>query len=167
MVDSEHDSEEVTRVPRRADLIRIAEALNDLSAEYIVIGGMAMIEHGLPRTTMDIDLLVKNTPENVDKIRRALAVLEDKASLDLGDEDLNKYTVIRVNDEITIDLMSKACAMDYDSAWPLSVTRELDGVLIPFASIELLWKTKQTYRKKDSLDRAFLKELMRKGRIKE
>ena len=36
----------------------------------------------------------------------------------------------------------------------------VDGVTIPFASPTLLWKTKQTYREKDAIDRSFLRRLL-------
>ncbi|MEP6704949.1 MAG: hypothetical protein ABJB34_09100 [Acidobacteriota bacterium] len=36
----------------------ITEALNDAGIEYAVCGGWAMAIHGIPRATMDIDLLV-------------------------------------------------------------------------------------------------------------
>jgi hypothetical protein len=32
----------------------------------------------------------------------------------------------------------------------------IEGVTIPFANVDLLWKTKQTLRDKDHADRAFL-----------
>ena len=39
---------------------------------------------------------------------------------------------------------------------------EIAGVKIPFANPQLLWKTKQTHREKDALDRTFLAELLKK-----
>jgi hypothetical protein len=38
----------------------------------------------------------------------------------------------------------------------------IDGVTIPFATAELLWRTKQTVRDKDLLDRTFLAQLLGK-----
>jgi hypothetical protein len=40
--------------------------------------------------------------------------------------------------------------------------KNVDGVEIPFASAELLWKLKQTGNAKNVLDLLFLKELLRK-----
>ena len=37
----------------------ITEALNDAKIDYAVCGGWAMAIHGLPRATMDIDLLIR------------------------------------------------------------------------------------------------------------
>ncbi len=69
---------------------------------------------------------------------------------------------MRVADEFVIDLMKSAGGMQYDQALPLVEMKNVDGVEIPFASAELLWKLKQTGRAKDALDLLFLKELLRK-----
>ena len=37
----------------------ITQALNDANVDYAVCGGWAMAIHGLPRATMDIDLLIR------------------------------------------------------------------------------------------------------------
>ena len=152
---------EVTRVPTREDLVRIAQSLNTAGAKYVVVGGMAMAANGLNRTTMDVDLLVDASPENVTKVGRALAILPDRASLEVRPEDVREYAVVRINDEITIDLLANACGVSYEEAALGIEWQELDGVRIPFASARLLWQTKRTYREKDTLDRNFLEALMR------
>ena len=162
MVENEHN--ESVRPPTREDLAKICGDLNKAGAKYIVLGGMALIELGLGRATMDIDLLVDASPENIRRVREALSSLQDGASLEVKDSDVAEYNVVRINDEITIDLMGKACGIDYDTASSQIAWRELDGVMIPFASVELLWKTKQTYREKDALDRSFLRRLAGKSK---
>ena len=71
-----------------------------------------------------------------------------------------KYVVVRVCDDITVDLMAKACGHDYESAKGLISLVVVDGVTIPFASPILLWKTKQTFREKDQIDQLFLRKLL-------
>ena len=151
---------EVTRVPTRADLVKIAQSLNAHGAKYVVVGGMAMVANGLNRTTMDVGLLVDASPQNVEKVSRALAVLPDGASLEVRPDDVKQYAVVRVSDEITIDLLGNACGVSYEAAASLIEWHELDGVRIPFASPRLLWETKRTHREKDALDRSFLEALM-------
>ena len=56
--------EEAPRPTQFSDLTRICRELNRLGAGYVVIGGFAMIHHGFPRLTYDIDLLIETTPEN-------------------------------------------------------------------------------------------------------
>jgi predicted nucleotidyltransferase len=81
------------RAPEPRDLARIARALNDAGARYVLIGGFAVIAHGGDRFTKDIDLLVDDSPENVARLRQALAVLPDNAVADVADDDLRTHTV--------------------------------------------------------------------------
>lgn len=160
MDDEDDDSLNLTRPPTDEDLARLAAKLNQIGAKYIVVGGLAIIAAGYTRATMDIDLLVDASPENDEKIRKALETLPEKAILELGPGEIENYVVIRVCDEFTVDLMAKACGMSYDDAKELILYREHLGVNIPFASPKLLWKTKQTYREKDAADRIFLQRLL-------
>ena len=68
--------------------------------------------------------------------------------------------VVRVADEFVIDLMKAACGIRYEEASQLVHRVDIEGVPIPFATPELLWRTKQTIRDKDRLDRAFLASLL-------
>jgi len=78
-VDQEPDVPEV-RPPTLEDVRRICGSLDTAGARYVLIGGFAVILRGGERTTKDIDLLVDPSPENVDRLKRALAVLEDGAA---------------------------------------------------------------------------------------
>lgn len=159
MVDSEHDvPEDVTRVPTRGDLARICAALNARAARYVVLGGAAIIEIGLLRTTSDLDFLVDDDEDNVRRVCDALTVLSDGASREVAPGDVKEFIVVRINDELTVDLMGAACGIGYADAVQDIEWRDVEGVRIPFASARLLWKTKQTWREKDALDRAFLRK---------
>jgi hypothetical protein len=126
----------------------------------VVIGGMAMIQAGFVRGTEDIDLLVEGSPENQNAVRAALEILPDKAVRELQPGDLERYVVVRVADEIVVDLLLSAGGLTYAAAQSGIVIVDIDGVPIPFASPELLWKMKQTGREKDALDVLFLRELL-------
>ena len=145
-----------SRTPLVSDLVVICRALNEQGAKYLVIGGFAVMQHGFFRTTADIDLLIEPSPENQARTKRALEVLPDKAVRELGNDDLRNYVVVRVCDEVVVDLMMSACGIAYDEAAPEIQTFVIDGVPIPFASAKLLLRTKQTYREKDAEDRMFL-----------
>jgi len=155
--DEPENNPEATRPPCLEDLLLICSSLNKEKASYIIVGGLAIFQHGLARLTEDVDLLINPDPANVQKVIDALACLPDQASREVALDDVKNYTVVRINDEITVDLMASACGVDYKSAEPLIDWREIRGIRIPFASPELLWITKQTHREKDALDRAFLR----------
>ena len=159
MADSEYPfPEEITRIPTDDDLARICDQLNRRAARYIVVGGAAIIAQGLLRTTHDIDLLLEPSADNVDSVCSVLSELPDGAAKEVQAGDLDHYVVIRINDEITIDLMGSACGVDYAKAKSMIDWKDIRGVRIPFASPELLWITKQTHREKDALDRAYLRK---------
>ena len=114
-MDDAHDGP-YAREPQIEDLVRICRALNDAGARYMLIGGFAVIARGGARTTKDIDLLVDASPDNVARIKRALSVLEDGAVDQVADTDVARYAVVRVADEIVVDLMARACGVDYAGA---------------------------------------------------
>ncbi len=160
---AEDDGTLESRPPTLNDLVALCGRLNDAEARYVVIGGMAVIQAGFVRATEDIDLLIDASPDNVQKVRRALAQLPDGAAQELSDDDVERYTVVRVADEIVVDLLKLACGVTYDDAKSDVEHVTIDGVRIPFATPELLWRTKQTVRDKDVLDRTFLARLLGKS----
>ena len=47
-------------------------ALNEAGAEYLLVGAYALAAHGSPRATGDIDFWVRTTPDNAERVWRAL-----------------------------------------------------------------------------------------------
>ncbi|WP_133795389.1 hypothetical protein [Prosthecobacter fusiformis] len=132
--------------------------LNEASARYVIVGGFAIIYAGYGRTTGDVDLLMATDLENEASIYRVLEFLPDKAVLELEPGEVEKYTVVRVADEIIVDLMKSASGIDYEEASKDVVIRYVQGVPIPFASPRLLWRMKKnTHREKDAPDLLFLR----------
>lgn len=144
------------RIPTTNDLVVLCRALNEAGARYIVIGGFAINYHGYIRATEDIDILVASDPENQSRTKEALEVLPDKAIRELGDDDFRDYIVVRVSDEILVDIMTAACGVEFDEASGGIEWATFEGVTIPFATPELLLRLKQTYRESDVADRIFL-----------
>jgi hypothetical protein len=160
VVDSDDGAAAESRPPVLADLLGLCRELNREGAKYIVVGGMAVIQAGFVRATEDIDLLIETSAENVERVRRALMTLPDGAIGEMGPDDVNRYVVVRIADEIVVDLMKAACGLGYDEAlWGIE-TVTIEGVPIPFAGPPLLLRLKQTVREKDRLDRMFLEELL-------
>ncbi len=147
--------QEPSRIPGEEDLISLCRELNAREVKYIVVGGFAVIHHGYLRATEDIDLLLDESLENQSRVKQALQILPDKAILELGDDDLRDYVVVRVADEVLVDLMLSACGVTYEEAKNQVEIVEIRGVPITFANPELLLRMKQTHREKDIPDRIF------------
>ena len=157
----DEDDDRSARAPEPDDVIRICRALNESGARYLLIGGFAVIAHGAGRFTKDIDLLVDDAPENVARVKRALSVLTDNAAADVADDDVQRHVVVRVADEVVVDLMGRACGLSYVEAARDAETLEREGVTITVASPATLIRTKDTHRPQDALDRAFLEGVLR------
>ena len=70
----------VPKVPtmsRESHLVEILCTLSDHHVDFVVAGGVAMVLHGVERTTLDLDVAVSLEPENLRRF------LEAKASLRL------------------------------------------------------------------------------------
>lgn len=153
-------SREVTRVPSDADLVSLARELNRLGVAYVVVGGFAINRLGFVRATEDIDLLIARDRANQALVKQALEILPDRAIRELGDEDIAQWVVVRVNDDITVDLMTEACGVRFEDTAGGTEIAVIDGVPIPFAGAELMLKMKQSVREKDTIDRSFLQQLI-------
>lgn len=138
--------------------------MNAEAARYLLIGGFAVVAHGAGRFTKDIDLLVDDAADNVARVKRGLAVLADNAAADVADDDVQRHVVVRVVDEVVVDLMGRACGLRYSDAVQDAETIERDGVAIPIASPSTLIRTKDTPRPQDAIDRAFLEGVLERRR---
>lgn len=154
---------EYSRTPQVQDVLRLCKSLNDQGVQYVLIGGFAVILHGFVRGTKDVDLLVNPSEENIRNIKKAMAILPDNAVSLIADDDVRKHVVVRIGDEIVVDLMAKACGIDYEHAKEGIDWMEIDGVRIPVAGKEWLIRMKDTIRPSDHMDVGYLRRLIQDG----
>lgn len=147
-----------SRAPELEDLVALCRSLEEHKVRYLLIGGFAVILQGYVRATKDIALLVDPSPDNVEALKRALAILPDNAVAELGADEIQRYEVVRVADEIVVDLMSSACGITWEQAMQQEVdTFDVAGTHIPVAGKELLIRMKDTVRDSDAADVRFLR----------
>lgn len=149
------------RPPTIDDLVSVCKKLNEAGARYILIGGFAVNYYGFPRATEDIDLLVDPSEDNISKIKSALSFLPDNAVKEVALDDVEKYTVVRVADEVVIDLLKSACNITYEKAGVEYF--EFKGIRIPIADISTMIQTKQGIRPRDKEDLSFLMSIVEEG----
>ena len=148
------------------NFLKILRALAKEKVEYILIGGFAVILHGLARLTADIDIFIKPEAENLDRIKKALkevfhADLEiDSVSL----QDLHDYAVVRFGTtaDFCIDIMARIGEMFRYEDLQYEV-RDIEGVPVRIATPKTLFRMKKdTVRPEDKRDAYFLAELIAK-----
>jgi hypothetical protein len=155
-VDDPEDRGE-SRAPQLQDVLDLCAALNREGARYVLIGGFAVILHGFVRSTKDVDLLVDPSEENIRAVKRAMATLPDNAAALLADNEVLQYQVVRVADEIVVDLLASACGVTYSEASNSGIqTFKVHEVEIPVATKEILIRMKNTIRESDAMDVRFL-----------
>ena len=142
------------------DLKLLLNALNAHGVDYLLIGGYALYALGYQRGTTDIDIVVRPTRDQGERVKRALLLLPDKVSEQLRPEWFPEGETIRVADAFVVDLIFSACGQTYDSLAPYAVTIDFDGIPVHTLNLEGLLKTKQSARAKDKLDREILERAL-------
>lgn len=112
-------------------LVRVCRLLNKHGARYLVVGGYACILHGLVRTTEDVDLLIEESAENYQRVIDALSELEDHAARELTPQDFVENVVVKVADEVEVDISRRAGKVAYTEAAPRARVMDLAGVQVP------------------------------------
>jgi hypothetical protein len=82
----------------REEVMRVLRAFESAGLEYVLIGAAAMGFHGLVRATEGLDIFIRATPENIEKLRSALrAVYEDDSTInEISSADLlGEYPTVR------------------------------------------------------------------------
>ena len=155
--------------PNSFDACRLITVLASNNIEFIIIGGIAGILHGISRPTFDVDVIYRRTPENLQRIVDALAPL--KPYLRGAPEGLPFYfdfeTLSRgLNFTLTttegpIDFLgSVPGAQDYEALLPETLSMEICGIQAKVANIDSLINMKRMVgRPKDFEDIAMLTQL--------
>ncbi|RLA94330.1 MAG: hypothetical protein DRG55_06720 [Deltaproteobacteria bacterium] len=151
-------------------LLKLCEKLNEKRVDYLLIGGMAVMLHGLPRFTEDIDIMVDPGAENVRRLKEALHELfEDEAVDEISSSDLLKYAVVRYGtpEGFSIDLMAKVGEVaTFGDMLRHRQWTTVEGVRIPLCDLRGLLKLKEgTLREKDRMDTRFLRKKL-KGEVR-
>lgn len=147
---------EYTRPATWEDVKRLARYFEEAGADYAIIGGYALAVHGLARFTEDVDVLVDPGVANSRRWIIALSRLPDGAARELAaDPDVfagQQRYAIRINDEITVDVLPSAAGHSWDELKRHIVERDIDGIRVKVLDLEGLLKTKQVPRPKDQAD---------------
>jgi hypothetical protein len=142
-------------------LLRVCQLLNQAGAKYLICGAQACILHGLVRTTEDVDVLIEATEENCQRVIGALSAMQDGAARELSPRDILDNVVVKVADEVEVDISTKAWKIGYAEAAPSARNVVIQGVPVPYLGLDALIASKETYREQDALDRLRLLDLKR------
>jgi len=127
-----------------SDFKDLLQALNDADAEYLVVGGYAVIEHTEPRYTKDIDVWVNNTKENAECVLAALA----EYGAPVGDLSIEYLTsddaFFQIGVEpVRIDIIMNLIGLSFGECWERKHVAQVDNMPVNFVAIKDLIKNKE------------------------
>jgi|SRR5947209_4051884 len=142
------------------DFKEMLSCLKGEGVDFIIVGAYALAAHGFPRATGDIDIWVRNSSENAQKIMRALSKFGVPVS-HLSEEDFTAPDlIVQLGVEpCRIDLLTGIDGIEFDEAWQNKIGVTIDELEIDILSKEDLLKNKlATGRDKDKGDIIWLEK---------
>jgi predicted nucleotidyltransferase len=139
-----------------ADFLDVLRTLNDAGAEFLLVGAHAMAVHGFPRATGDLDLLVRPTEENAERVLaglRAFGAPVDAHGVTASDL-ATPGTVYQIGvPPRRIDILTRISGVSFDEASRDRLVVEMDGLAIPVVGRAALIRNKRAAgRDKDVAD---------------
>ncbi len=158
------------------DFQGIFKEFNRLNIDYLVVGGLAVNFHGVPRMTYDIDLMILLQSGNISKLIEKLTDWGYRPKIpinpmELADE-IKRNSWIQEKGMMAVNFYNETSPIGeidilfdspipYDELKSRSVMIELQGERIPTVSIHDLIKLKQLAgRKQDLSDAEYLRMIL-------
>ena len=126
------------------DFKEFLQSLNNNGVRYLVIGGYAVAFHGYPRYTKDIDIWIELSSDNAERLVRALDDF-GFGSLNLTSQKfLQPHKVFQLgHPPRRIDILTSPAGVVFDDCYVRRIESTIDGVLVPFLSLDDLKAAKQ------------------------
>lgn len=139
-------------------MLRVLGAFEQEGLEYVLIGAAAMGFHGLVRATEDLDIFIRATPENVERLKRAFrATYDNDPNVDqiVASDLLGDYPAVRYyppSGDLYFDVITRLGeAAVFETV--ASETKSVEGIRVPVATPAALYLLKKnTVRPLDRQD---------------
>jgi hypothetical protein len=140
------------------DFAEMLAALSAAGADFLVVGAHALAVHGVVRATGFLDIWVRPTADNAERVWAAL--VQFGAPLDrIDQQDLSRADLVfQIGlPPRRIDLLTSITAVEFEDAWQHRVRFQWDELLVPVIDRQTLIRNKTaTGRPRDLADVAEL-----------
>ena len=140
------------------EIQEILKTLNEKGVRYLLVGGYAGILYGVPRTTLDVDVIVDPEPENVSATIDALesmGLVPDSRDV----EDILGMGGVTFSNDREIDVITNPVVGPFEELWRRKEVAVYKDVSIPVISLEDHKATlRKLKRRQDIEDLEFLEE---------
>jgi len=140
--------------------------LADLAREkvdFAVVGGLAVILNGYPRLTLDADILIQDSSENIRRLLEYLKNWGEGAARELTVEDFVSLEQgsIRVSEDFDLDIFVRMKEKRLDDFRFKLRYFESDGIRIAYLSPpDLIFLKEGSWREKAQIDVSAMKEIL-------
>ena len=138
---------------------RLFRLLKEHKVDFVIIGATAFPVHGYARATFDIDIFIRPTEENAEKVWEALK----KFGYDMTDvsiEDLLKKKLLIRQYALETDLHPFVKGTSFERVWKNKIRKKFGNIFVHFASLDDLVRMKRAAgRPKDLEDLKFLSQI--------
>jgi hypothetical protein len=127
--------------------------LSSQRVNYLVVGGIAMILHGFPRETSDLDILIERTEANANRLLVALnaagfLTFPPPSGQELLENEVTIYTdLVR---ELNVHMPTRE--VSFDEIWRRRIEKRYKGHVLYVASREDLIISKRTFSRPKDLE---------------
>jgi len=132
----------------RDEMVRVLRAFEREGLDYVLVGAAAMGVHGLVRATEDLDLFIRPTQDNVERLKRAFrAVYGDDPSIEeiRAPDLLGDYPAVRYyppTGDLYFDVMTRLGeAVRFESV--ARESRQIEGIQVFVATPAALYRLKK------------------------
>ncbi len=136
------------------DFKEFLASLNAHDVEYLLIGGYAVGYHGYPRATNDIDVWVRISPQNADRLVQTLAEFGFNMPELTQSLFLEEGNIIRMGrPPLRVEIATSISGVMFDVCYQAREIADFDGIEVPVISREHLLANKRAAgRPKDLAD---------------
>jgi hypothetical protein len=157
----------------------VLEALYKDKIKYLIVGGLAVNLHGVPRVTQDIDLVISTDKENILKTISALQGLNYVPRMPVDPRDMadpekvrewtekrnmKAFSFYQRTDPFKVIDLLLVHSLDFESSYKNRTQRKVDSITIDIISMDDLIRMKEEVgREQDRSDVLMLKKVKAYG----
>ena len=133
------------------------------NVDFAIVGGLAVALNGLVRATEDVDIIIADDPQNVQRLLDYLATWGEGWARELKVEEfIPQEGSIRVVEDFPLDIFTRMRDHSIHDFRPRFRSIDIHGQKIQYISAHDLITLKEgSWREKDKIDVQFLRDLLK------
>jgi hypothetical protein len=142
--------------------VKLLADLVDGKVDFVTVGGLACAMNGHVRMTVDVDILVKRTDNNLSSLLNVLMNVGEGYASELSLEDFpDEEGAVRVIEDFPIDIFVRMNGQTFESLAENILCKQIDQTTIPYLDVAgLLILKSESLREKDRIDVIALRQLL-------